>query len=220
MCLPGPSEASLRPTRASLLDSLVHAALRRALAAAAAPLLLDATLGNGHDCAFLLRCAPDHSLLLGLDVQPQALDAARARLAGISRPDVRVQFFCQGHEHLARLWETLPREDRQRPLMAAVFNLGWLPGGDKTCLTQAATTVAALDALVPRLAPQGCISLHCYTGNTGGAEEEAAILERVAALPPRHWRVLHCRDANRLPGPGRAESLILLERLPVSAKRG
>lgn len=217
---PGCAPPSLRPTRSSLLDSLVHAALLRALSASAeAPLLLDATLGNGHDSAFLLTQAPASALLLGVDVQPQALENAQARLAGIARPDVRVQFFCQGHEDLARLWDTLPPDDRQRPLMAAVFNLGWLPGGDRSCLTQAATTTAALDFLLPRLAPQGCISLHCYTGNAGGPQEEAAILERVAALPPRRWRVLHCRDANRTTGAGHAESLVLLERLPVSRRQ-
>ena len=67
-------------------------------------------------------------------------------------------------------------------------------------------------ALLERLAPQGCLSLHCYTGHEGGAAEEAALAQRLARLEPRRWRVLHCRDANR---ETHGESILLAERLPV-----
>ena len=225
-----PSAASLSPSRPSLLDALAHAAVERACAAfrqtddaeAGPPLLVDATLGNGHDAAFLLSCAPAGSLVLGVDIQPLAVRAAAERLnaARDARPDCRVQIFCRGHEELPHIWTDLPPEDQKRPLLAGVFNLGWLPGGDKSCLTQADSTLAALDFLLERLMPQGCLSLHCYTGNAGGPEEERAVLRRAAALPPRRWRVIHCRDANREPADGRAESLILMERLPVSRRKG
>ena len=69
-----------------------------------------------------------------------------------------------------------------------------------------------MEALLERLAPQGCLSLHCYTGHEGGAAEEAALAQRLARLEPRRWRVLHCRDANR---ETHGESILLAERLPV-----
>lgn len=219
----------LPPSRPSLLDSLAHAALARACAAfrqsgaeisALPPVLVDATLGNGRDAAFLLSCAPPEALLLGVDIQQQAVQAATERLASArrERPDCRVQIFCRGHQELPLIWAGLPPEERQRPLLAGVFNLGWLPGGGRACLTQADTTLTALDFLLERLMPQGCLSVHCYTGNDGGPEEERAVLRRAAALPPRRWRVVHCRDTNREASGGRAESLILMERLPVSRR--
>lgn len=218
------------PSRPSLLDGLAHAALARACAAFRQsdggerdlpPVLVDATLGNGHDAAFLLSCAPSGSLVLGVDIQPQAVRAASARLevARQARPDCRVQIFCRAHQDLPQIWAGLPPEERQRPLLGGIFNLGWLPGGDKSCLTRADTTLAALDFLLERLMPQGCLSVHCYTGNDGGPEEERAVLRRAAALPPRRWRVVHCRDANRDASGGRAESLVLMERLPVSRRQ-
>lgn len=221
--------ATLPPSRPSLLDGLAHAALARACAAfrqadaagqGLPPLLVDATLGNGHDAAFLLSCAPPEALLLGVDIQPGAVSAATERLAAArqARPDCQVQIFCRGHQDLPQIWAGLPPSLQQRPLLAGIFNLGWLPGGDKSCLTQAGTTLAALDFLLERLMPQGCLSVHCYTGNQGGPEEEAAVLRRAAALPPRRWRVVHCRDANREAAGGRAESLVLMERLPVSRR--
>lgn len=224
------SAVPLSPSRPSLLDTLAHAAVERACTAfrqeagneAGPPVLVDATLGNGHDAAFLLSCAPPGALVLGVDVQPRAVQAAaeRLRAACDARPDCRVQIFCRGHEELPEIWAALPPEERERPLLAAVFNLGWLPGGDKSCLTRADSTLAALDFLLERLMPRGCLCVHCYTGNDGGPEEEKAVLRRAAVLPPRRWRVIRCADANREPAGGRAESLILMERLPVSRRKG
>ena len=83
---------------------------------------------------------------------------------------------------------------------------------DQRCAAAASGRLAAVDALLERLAPQGCLSLHCYTGHEGGAAEEAALAQRLARLEPRRWRVLHCRDANR---ETHGESILLAERLPV-----
>lgn len=219
------SAVPLPPSRPSLLDGLAHAALERACAAFCRsgsaeepPVLVDATLGNGHDAAFLLRCAPPEALVLGVDIQPRAVRSATERLNAVheTRQDCRVQIFCRGHEELPQIWAELAPGDRNRPLLAGVFNLGWLPGGDKSCRTRADSTLAALDFLLERLMPQGCLSVHCYSGNAGGPEEEQAVLRRAAALPPRRWRVIRCADVNREPCGGRAESLILMERLPVS----
>ena len=211
----------LRPPRPSLLDAVAHSAVLRALAAwrdngGGQPPLLDGTAGNGHDCLFLARQAPAGSLLLALDIQEAALQASRARLeqAGMAArccasaaaacalsplpsgtTDIRLVL--HSHAALPELLDALSEADRQRPLLAGIFNFGYLPGTDKRCTTTAAGSLAAVDALLERLAPQGCLSLHCYTGHEGGAAEEAALAQRLARLEPRRWRVLHCRDANR-----------------------
>ncbi|OXS29787.1 MAG: hypothetical protein BCS36_05835 [Desulfovibrio sp. MES5] len=81
------------------------------------------------------------------------------------------------------------------------------------------------------LCPGGCISLHCYTGHEGGAEEAQAPAHRVRTLSPRRWWVMSglfiwleglepaalmlaaLADADK----ARTESLLLVERLPVKA---
>ena len=171
------------------------------------------------------------SLLLALDIQEAALQASRARLeqAGMAArccasaaaacalsplpsgtTDIRLVL--HSHAALPELLDALSEADRQRPLLAGIFNFGYLPGTDKRCTTTASGSLAAVDALLERLAPQGCLSLHCYTGHEGGAAEEAALAQRLARLEPRRWRVLHCRDANR---ETHSESILLAERLPV-----
>ena len=228
------SEHALRPARPSLLDQLAHAGLARACTAAretgARPLCLDGTAGNGHDTLFLVETAPEGSLVLALDVQPAAIAATETRLA-LAREKLHAagmplgtdwRCLCRGHEELENVLLEVP-EAAGRPLMAAVFNFGWLPGSDKSCVTRVETSLRAVDAVLERLAPCGCLCLHCYTGHAGGAEEEEALRERLAGLPARFWRVFYGRDLNRSEdaagGPGRYESLLLAERLPVRRKR-
>lgn len=48
------------------------------------------------------------------------------------------------------------------------FNLGYLPGGDKTIITKPETTLPALEAAKGILMPGGLISLVVYVGHPGG----------------------------------------------------
>lgn len=228
------SEYALRPARPSLLDQLAHAGLLRAFAAAredgARPLCLDGTAGNGHDSLFLAETAPEGSFVLALDVQPAAIAATERRLV-LARERLRAagkklgadwRCLCRGHEDLEDALRDVP-EAAGLPLMAAVFNFGWLPGSDKGCVTRAETSLRAVEAVLERLVPCGCLCLHCYTGHAGGAEEEAALRERLAGLPARFWRVFYGRDINRpgdaAGGQSRYESLLLAERLPARRNR-
>lgn len=56
-----------------------------------------------------------------------------------------------------------------------MFNLGYLPHSDKSVVTQAATTLRALDALEPILAPSAVISILAYVGHSAGLEESQAV---------------------------------------------
>lgn len=48
------------------------------------------------------------------------------------------------------------------------FNLGYLPGGNKSIITASNTTVLALKAAESVLMPGGLISLVVYIGHPGG----------------------------------------------------
>jgi hypothetical protein len=48
------------------------------------------------------------------------------------------------------------------------FNLGYLPGGDKTIITKPETTLIALEAAKGILMAGGLISLVVYVGHPGG----------------------------------------------------
>jgi SAM-dependent methyltransferase len=165
---------------------------------------VDATVGNGKDTEFLARAVGPHGLVVGFDVQPAALDRTRARL-GRAGLDDRVRLHLTGHENARRVLADL----KDRPL-AAVFNLGWLPGAPRRVVTRPATTLAALQGLLTILAPGGLICVVAYTGHAGGAQECTAVREWCAGLDHGSWRGLHAACANKRE---RAEHLFLVRRL-------
>ena len=52
-----------------------------------------------------------------------------------------------------------------------MFNLGYLPFGDKTIVTQPESTIMALDQVAGLIRPGGLISILAYIGHSGGKTE-------------------------------------------------
>jgi SAM-dependent methyltransferase len=147
---------------------LAHELIRRVLSPGA--VAVDATVGNGHDTLMLARCVAPGGVVFGFDIQPEALMATRQRVteAGLTGD---LHLFLEGHE---RMLERLP-SGIMGHVRAVVFNLGYLPGGDKHLTTQAGTTLPALMASLDLLAPGGITVAVCYPGHPAGAGEAAAV---------------------------------------------
>jgi 16S rRNA C1402 N4-methylase RsmH len=147
-------------------------------------IVVDATVGNGHDTLFLARQVGCSGRVYGFDIQRAALDATNVRLqdAGV---EVQVRLFHVGHENMTT---HLPAEVRGK-IKAVLFNLGYLPGSDKQTVTQPATTVAALEEILHWLTPDGVISILAYTGHPGGREEAECLKAWAAKLPQEKWNV-------------------------------
>lgn len=192
----------------------------RVCAAAAAcpgapwPVAVDGTAGNGHDTLFLARLVGEGGLVHAFDVQPEALARTAARLAAEGLEE-RAALHGRGHEELAAALGAHGGVSASSTRVAVgMFNLGFLPGSDRGVATRTDTTLAALDALLPLLAPGGLVSLHVYAGHPGGADEAAALDGRLAGLDWRMWRVARYEFANK---PRNPERLLLVSRLPGPA---
>jgi len=131
---------------------------------------IDATVGNGHDTAFLARGVGETGKVYGFDVQPEALLQCRRRLLQQQLLEW-VQLIASGHENLAQI----AADHAVAQCKAVMFNLGYLPGGDKSLCTRAQTTTSALTAATALLAPGGCMTVVVYTGHIGGREECEAV---------------------------------------------
>ncbi|RUL89579.1 class I SAM-dependent methyltransferase [Tautonia sociabilis] len=132
---------------------------------------IDATVGNGHDTIWLADQVGPGGRVLGLDVQQAALASARGRLeeAGISD---RVSLVRAGHERL----DALVRKPGPFARPAAVmFNLGYLPGGDRSRTTVSATTLPALEAALGIIRPGGIVTVVLYPGHPAGQDESEAV---------------------------------------------
>jgi 16S rRNA C1402 N4-methylase RsmH len=131
---------------------------------------VDATVGNGYDTLFLADRVGKNGRVLGFDVQKMALNNASELIRFAGNLD-RVRLVLGCHSGLARALMGYPRVD------AAMFNLGYLPRGDRRIVTRPSTTIPAIAALLERLAPKGRISIIAYRGHPEGPEEYRAIRE-------------------------------------------
>ncbi len=126
--------------------------------------VLDATAGNGHDTLFLARIVGSENVT-AMDLQQEALESARARLTSENHGGVR--WLLGDH---AILMEQLERDGHR--FRAIVFNLGYLPGGDKTIVTQQASTARAITVAERLLDDGGVMTVVAYPGHDAGREEE------------------------------------------------
>jgi SAM-dependent methyltransferase len=161
----------------------------------------DATCGNGHDTLFLARLVGPGGKVWAFDLQEKALVNTRALLdeAGCL---AQTELVAAGHERLA--------EFVGEPLKAALFNLGYLPGGDKNFITRPEQTLAALDQAAHLLLPGGIINVCVYTGHPGGAEEGEAVEQWAAGLAPATFNVWMSRQINR---PSSAPYVVIIEKV-------
>ncbi len=150
--------------------------------------VVDATCGNGNDTLFLAEIVGEHGRVWSFDIDGYALEATRKKLLQSSLASV-VELVHAGHERLG--------EYIDEPLNAVVFNLGYLPGGEKGVVTRPDTTLAALRQARGLLLPGGVILLVVYTGHTGGGEEAGAVEEWAADLPSPEFNVWRGSLLNR-----------------------
>jgi predicted methyltransferase len=162
--------------------------------------VVDATCGNGHDTRLLAQLVGPAGEVWGFDIQEQALEATRSLLVEDGLLG-RVELVHAGHERLA--------EFVREPLAAVVFNLGYLPGGEKGIITRPETTRAALAATFDLLASGGVLLAVIYSGHPGGREEEDSVLAWADGLDPRSANAWTCGQPNR---PASAPFLLVVEK--------
>ncbi len=157
--------------------------------------VVDATAGNGHDTLFLARLVGEAGRVWAFDVQAAAVQESRRRLdeAGVHNATV----IHAGHETMST---HVPVAFHGR-LSGIMFNLGYLPGSDKSVITRTETTITALISAVEILAPGGLLTLAVYPGHSGGADELRAITEWASALSPSGNEVQVIRPINRSASP-------------------
>lgn len=167
--------------------------------------VIDATCGNGYDSLFLAKHALTHASgsLLCLDIQQAALIKTTAYLKANLEEEIfqRITLLQQSHEIFPSF---IPKESQA----LIVYNLGYLPGGDKQVTTSAEKTKKSLLEAKELIRPGGVISITCYPGHSEGAIEQEVLLNLVNTWQPGIWNCLHHRWLNR----DRAPSLLLLQK--------
>lgn len=160
------------------LTEKVHQILSARLCAG--DLAIDATAGNGHDTLFLAQTVGRTGHVYAFDVQPTALEQTRRRLAAAGFSDHQTIHLLQKSH--AEMRENIPIEHHGR-IAAVMFNLGYLPGADKSLITQTESTRQAMEAGLSLLREGGALTVVAYTGHPGGEEETETVAAVLQSLP-------------------------------------
>ena len=134
---------------------------------------VDFTMGNGHDTEFLSKTVGPDGFVYAFDVQEQALASTQEHLVRTGCPD-NYQLILDSHSNVKKYVDV--------PFRAGMFNLGWLPGGDKSITTLRETTLPAVETAINLLAPGGGILLAVYPGHEEGRIEGEMITAYLSTL--------------------------------------
>lgn len=156
---------------------------------------IDATCGNGQDTLKLCRlCLTEegNEAIFAIDLQKEALQRTHQLLQGqLTTGQLRrVHLIEASHEQF-------PSAAKQLPISLIIYNLGYLPGSDRSLTTQVATTLTSLQEAIKLVRTGGSILISCYPGHEEGLREEEALLRFTGSLSPRSWLVTHQRWPNR-----------------------
>lgn len=161
--------------------------------------IIDATCGNGHDALFLAQLLfqeDNKGTLFAFDIQPEAIEATRKRLETGFQGNLpkNICFITGCHS-------SFPQEVAPNSVKLIVYNLGYLPGGDKSKTTMLETTSLSINKACDLITKGGLISITFYPGHPEGQKEETIILEEIAKLDPQKWNCCHHRWINRKQSP-------------------
>lgn len=141
---------------------------------------IDATLGNGHDTDFLSSI---FNKVYSFDIQKCAVENYK------SRENHNVIAINSSHAHIDKYV--------QENVDCVMYNLGYLPGGDKSITTKVDSTLESLEFSLKLLNSGGIITLCIYWGHQEGKKEKESILNFVEKLSKKDFSVMMHSYLNR-----------------------
>jgi hypothetical protein len=145
---------------------------------------VDATVGNGHDTLFLAEQVGPSGHVYGFDIQQAAIDSTLEKFRQTPLSDRLILI----HASHAEMSDKIPAHHHGK-IRAIMFNLGYLPGGDKSIITLTDSTLSALTTAGRILAVNGIITLLAYPGHQGGDSETDQVKNWCAQLNKQQFAV-------------------------------
>ena len=161
------------------------------------PIYIDFTMGNGNDTLFLTNICED-CFVYAFDIQQIALDNTNNLL--INNNKTNYQLILDTHSNIAKYIN--------KPIDGGIFNLGYLPNGDKSITTNAFNTIKALKYALELLKVKGVISLMVYVGEYNDKDEQNLLMDFVSNLDKHIFNVI----LHKLINHDKAPYLIVIQR--------
>ena len=162
---------------------------------------VDFTMGNGHDTEFLSKTVGEFGHVYAFDIQEQALASTEENLKKAGCPQ-NYTLILDSHHNVKKYVDV--------PIKAGMFNLGYLPGSDKSITTMRSTTLPAIEAAISLMAPDAIIIVAIYPGHPEGEAEGKEICEYLSGLS----RYKVCATQIRILNSKTSPFFILIENKP------
>ena len=142
---------------------------------------VDCTVGNGNDTLLLAHIVGDTGKVYGFDIQKIAIEITSQKLRDKNLTG-NTTLIEDSHENIL--------DYIKEPVDLFIYNLGYLPKGDKSIKTNEISTIKSLRASLKLLKDNGIILITCYTGHDGGMLEKNAIEAFLVKLDQGEFNVL------------------------------
>lgn len=151
---------------------------------------IDATCGRGNDTIYMARLLKDNGTVYSYDIQNIAIEYTKQELLNENITNVILKL--ESHENINEI-----------DIDLIIYNLGYLPNGDKTITTKATSTIASLNKVLTlmELNPKMLIILVIYPGHDEGNRESITIDNFVKVLPSNEYLVCKYLNYNRPKSP-------------------
>ncbi len=134
---------------------------------------VDFTMGNGYDTEFLSKTVGPNGRVYAFDIQKQAVESTAKRLKEVGCPE-NYTLIHDSHQFV--------KNYVKEPFKAGMFNLGWLPGGDKSITTLRESTLPAIEAAIDLMDRDAILNVAVYPGHAEGEAEGEMICEYLAGI--------------------------------------
>ncbi|MGO1469136.1 MAG: class I SAM-dependent methyltransferase [Tissierella sp.] len=143
--------------------------------------VLDATVGNGNDTALLAEKVGSNGKVYGFDIQEHAIQKTKDLLNRFNFLE-RVELIKDSHENIQKY---IPCK-----LDFIIYNLGYLPGGNKSIITKASSTIKSIHESLELLNNNGLLLINSYIGHENGLKEKNAVENMLKSLNQKKFNVL------------------------------
>lgn len=138
--------------------------------------VVDMTMGKGYDTLFLASIA---KFVYAFDIQEIALEHTKKRMEKSEFKNYKL--ILDNHNNVLSY---------VKDFKYVVYNLGYLPNGNKEITTKKHTTVKSLTKVLKHLQDNGMVFMVVYKGHNEGYEESKAIHLFLSTLDQNRYKIL------------------------------
>lgn len=158
--------------------------------------VIDATCGNGNDTLIMANAVTQTGKVLAIDIQETAINNTAELLTNNGLSNVKcVKDTFENLRHIVSV------HFAEEKAAAVMFNLGYLPGGDKSVTTVSEASLNAIKQALDVIKPGGIVTVVLYDGHEAGKEEKRMILEMAQGLSSRDYHVVYTNMLNQVKNP-------------------